>query len=101
MVFEIFLLGSICLKISYLPSCDAAMRDFLLLNSHILSKEATDGEVLLPRCTAFELRILNDSIGIRLKKTMHLGKNSSPSSLAQSSIKWGLRLFLLQQVNLT
>ena len=28
----------------------------------------------LPRCIAFELRILNDSIGMRLKNAVHLGK---------------------------
>ena len=28
----------------------------------------------LPRCIAFELRIFNGSIGIRLKNAMHLGK---------------------------
>ena len=28
----------------------------------------------LPRCTAFELQIFNDSIGIRLKNAVHLGK---------------------------
>ena len=32
------------------------------------------------------LRILNDSIGIRLKKSVHLGKEFSPPSLAQLSI---------------
>ena len=28
----------------------------------------------LPRCIAFELQIFNDSIGIRLKNAVHLGK---------------------------
>ena len=28
----------------------------------------------LPRCTAFESEIFNESIGIRLQNTMHLGK---------------------------
>ena len=28
----------------------------------------------LPRCTAFELQTFNDSIGIRLKNAVHLGK---------------------------
>ena len=40
---------------------------------------------ILPRCTALKLRILNDSMGIRLKNAMDLGKNCSPPSLAQPS----------------
>ena len=28
----------------------------------------------LPRCTAFELQIFNETIGIRLKNAVHLGK---------------------------
>ena len=37
---------------------------------------AKDGgkEFFLPRCIAFYLRILNDSIGIQLKNEVHLGK---------------------------
>ena len=31
------------------------------------------------------MTLFNDSIGIRLKKAMHLGKISSPPSLAQSN----------------
>ena len=40
----------------------------------------------LPRCIAFELQIFNDSIGIRLKDAGISVKNSSPPSLAQSSV---------------
>ena len=40
----------------------------------------------LPRCIAFELQIFNDSIGMRVKNAVHLGKSSLPPSLAQSSI---------------
>ena len=40
----------------------------------------------LPRFIAFELQILNDSIGIRLKNAVHLGKNSSPASLASVTV---------------
>ena len=32
------------------------------------------GEELLPRCNVFLLQILNNSIGIRLKNAVHLGK---------------------------
>ena len=43
----------------------------------------------LPRYNAFELKIFNDSIGIQLKNAVHLGKKSSPPSLAQSSFDRG------------
>ena len=36
-----------------------------------------DGEEFLSRCIAFELRILSDSLGIRLKNAVHLGKKLS------------------------
>ena len=51
------------------------------------------GEEFLPRYVAFELQIVTDSIGIRLKNTVHLGKNSLPPSLAQSSILQSNRKF--------
>ena len=36
---------------------------------------AKDGsDEFLPRCIAFELQIFTDSIGIRLKNAVHLGK---------------------------
>ena len=40
----------------------------------------------LPRYLAFELQIFKDSIGIRLKKAVYLGKNFLAAILAQSSI---------------
>ena len=58
------------------------------IHPSLLIKDCAEdgGEEFLPRCTAFELQIFNDSIGIQLKNALHLGKNSSPPSLAQSSI---------------
>ena len=40
----------------------------------------------LPRCNAFFYRIPIESLKICNSNEMHLGKNSSPPSLAQSSI---------------
>ena len=40
------------------------------------------GEEFLPRCIAFEFQIFDDSMGIRLKSAVYLGKNSSSPSLA-------------------
>ena len=40
----------------------------------------------LPRCIAFELQIFNDSIGIRLKNAVHLGKKFLTTIFSATSI---------------
>ena len=43
-------------------------------------------EESLTRCTAFELRILNDSVGIRSKNRMHLGKKTPRHHLQRNHL---------------
>ena len=51
------------------------MKDFHTAHIAIDDYAKDGGDELLPRCIAFELRILNDSAGIRLKNAVHHGKN--------------------------
>ena len=60
--------------------------------NHLQDNEIDDyakdgGEEFLPKCTAFFNRIPLESLKICNSNAMHIGKNSSPPSLVQSSIR--------------